>query len=173
MSALEVPRDQASELALVGSAVAHPAAARHVAELVEPADFYDVRLGRLVPVAAEIADVPCRVPVVALDEAAGLWPYTPPSSVRMRIGAIAVLADESIAYLLDLADHREFVSGSPAPWAARVIDAARRRRLMGYAGDLFNSLGLGRSLEAVAPLIASIGGYEAVAAERRRMARAA
>lgn len=157
MTPLAVPRDQAAELVLAGSAIGHPVAAAAVAASVDPGDFYDTRLRAVVETAATLDDLPQRVPTIEYEEAAELWPMVPPSSIGLRIGVLSVLVGEDVEYLRDVASQRLIVTGSPSPWAERVADAAARRRVMGAALNLYNRLAAGRPLESVADLIVEIG----------------
>lgn len=131
MTVLTVPQDPEAEATVAGCAIATRRGARLAARV--PADaFYDGRLRNLFEAA------------VALDVA----------DLDGRVTAVATRCGRSPRGVWRTVDDRPVMFDETGSYAARVVDAARRRTAMGAALAAFNALGEGGTLADVAPLLA-------------------
>jgi replicative DNA helicase len=132
---LQVPFDELAERIVIGCAVATPVGARLQLGRVTAGDFYRPAHGRLLEACRQIEHL---------------------NDPDERVLAVAEITGVPIAYVQQLVDDRPVMHGRlPGP-ANRVLDAARRRKLMAAAAELFNQLGGGARLDDVRPLVRSL-----------------
>lgn len=111
-----IPTDEAAEAVVAACAIASEHGAAIAAERVDPLDFYCPRYRRLFAVALEL------VGVVREDE---------------RIARAAAAAGVPVADVEGLVQARPVAWDSAGTYAARVVEAARRRRIMAQAEALY------------------------------------
>lgn len=129
---LRLPADPWAEAVVVGAAVDSPQAC-HYAEGLDVDDFTVDLHARLF-----VAAMACRLPF---------------SVEGIRTARVA----HSAGVRLDLAEglraQAPLLADVNRTYAARVLDATRRRRLMAETVETFNALGRGEGLDAVVPVL--------------------
>lgn len=137
MSGLTIPYDGLAEAEVIGCAVGTDTGYRIAAAIVGPADFYTPRYGRLFAACAQLGQVNDDVLYAAL---------------RVRLAARAAGIDE--AEVRRLVDERSRFHDTHGEFAARVAEAARRRRAMAAAAEAYNAIAAGADAdEALRPLV--------------------
>jgi replicative DNA helicase len=132
MTGLEVPADAWAEGAVVGCAVASIRGADLASARIEASDIWDPRLRRIYEAALDL---------------------DPSLNEEARICAVMAATGLPESDICRLVDGRPVQWDTAGGFARRVIDAARRRALMGLASDIYNSLGAGARLDEVARLV--------------------
>jgi hypothetical protein len=161
MGTLAIPEDHEAERALAGGLLAQGLAVTDLDHLAAD-DFYRPDFRRVAVAAGELSDLPrfysdlpafrspADLPAQLVDLA-----YDLPTRRGVIVAAAAFLAEVPgvvVAGLMADAPPRSLLPSL----AARLADAARRRRAMGAAGEVYNRLGSGASVESVAPLLAKV-----------------
>ena len=131
---LEVPHDAWSEAAVVGCAIASLYGATLAKGRIEAQDIWDPRLRRMFEAAL-------KVELSGQDE---------------RIEAVAAEIGIPAVEIARVVDDRPAQWDSSGGFAARVLDAAKRRAVMQHAAELHNALGRGARLEEIAPQVSRI-----------------
>lgn len=134
---LTIPTAERAEAEAVGTAVADAVGFAIAAEHVTAGDFYRPSFGRLFDACAGLGDV------------ARGWDSSE------RIGLAARAAGVGEAEVRRLVDQRSRFHDTNGHFARLVADAARRRRAMAAAAEMFNRLGAGASVEEAAALVRS------------------
>lgn len=135
MSRLQAPFDRWAEEAVVGCAVASKRGAALAAERLDSDDFYNPRHARLFAAA------------VALES----------SDQDERVADVSRVAEVDQAEVERLVDARPVAWDRNGSFAARVLDASRRRQIMATAAEVYNAVAAGARLEEIAPLLRTLG----------------
>jgi replicative DNA helicase len=121
---LPIPCDSEAEENVVGCVAGSKCGSELAHQRLVGRDFYDPRCGRAFSAAVR--------PEVVQAEAAA----RPGEGYFARVRTIAELADVDLCWLEDCAANRPSFADVAGVSAARVVDAARRRRIMRLAADL-------------------------------------
>ncbi len=151
MKALEVPTDDQAEQAVVGTAIASSRGCRSAAGVVTEDEFYWPLHARLFVAAQALDEIEATFPVCCtkvMTTGTGCpeHPYWPNLS-RLRAVAAAVIADCPAQVVHDLVEERPLMWDNHGRYAAQVAEAARRRKMMVAAEQVFNGIGRGLPLE--------------------------
>lgn len=132
MTALVVPADFAAEVAVAGCAVSNRHGAALAAARLSEDSFYWPRNGRLFTAAGAITEV-------------GPEPD--------RIAACAAQADVPVAQVAALVAARPIMWDATGSYARRVLEAARRRRVMHIAETAYRRIAEGGTVEEALSLL--------------------
>ncbi|HWE54351.1 MAG TPA: DnaB-like helicase N-terminal domain-containing protein [Acidimicrobiales bacterium] len=164
---MEAPYDRWAEESVVGCAIASRRGADLAAYQVNPPDFYNPKHARLFAAAVELnasRDEDLSVIVAAMANATVLHTALcgcvicgAPLEDDIRSAVVAERTGVELEEVTRLVRERPVVYDTNGRFAARVIDAAVRRRVMTAAATVYNALGTGARLEELRPALSVLG----------------
>lgn len=131
-AALEIPSDRRSEEVVVGCAVASAHGAALASEHLTEADLYWPFHGRLFVAAIDITDLDSEVD---------------------RISVCAMRADVAESVVAAMVRSRPVMFDTAGSYARRVVEAARRRRVMSVCEQAYRSIAGGAPVEEALELL--------------------